>query len=122
MSVVPVGESANKNEYTLDDPGGNRSKGHRSVVLSQDRIQADRNARGGSGPNELDERCQYHPVVVRRQPGEIDRGIEPNGTILSMLAAEQAMKSTPTAMAVLLYEGIPYLPPMTGHHAPVIRL
>ena len=32
--------------------------------------------------------------------------IEPNGTILSMLAAEQAMKSTPTAIAFPLYEGI----------------
>ena len=32
--------------------------------------------------------------------------IEPNGTTLSMLAAEQAMKSTPTAIAFPLYDFI----------------
>jgi hypothetical protein len=39
-----------------------------------------------------------------------------------MVAAEQAMNSTPTPMAVLLYEVIPYLLPMTGRRGPVIRL
>ena len=29
-----------------------------------------------SSPDELDERRQYHAIVVRRQPGQIDRGVE----------------------------------------------
>ena len=84
------------------------TKGQRSVVSSQDRIQTDGNSGGGGGPDELEERGQHHPAVVRRQPGEIDGALTgvPNGTRLKMAAAEQAMNRTPTAIAFALYEGV----------------